>query len=201
MKPKEYAFEFLETIFFIALILFFVFYLFLGGHYELAKSIFLIGGTLSLLGLFFVKKFKIARQEIEKLQSSGRDESVLFYLLPKDVFWDRTAIMVISILVLVIPMAFNKLAVNDAIISGTVFLFMTLWRIILFRKRDLSQELVSLTKTDSLRDETVVFLLPIVLLLEISLKANFETINFFQILTVFLGFYFQHFRLFHDHSA
>lgn len=198
MKAKEILFEFLETIFFILLILFFIFYLFLGGHYQMAKNIFLVSGFVSLFALFFIRKFKIRKQEVEKLKNDGREEVVCYYLFPKDVFWDRVYLVVLSILVLLVPVAFGTIALNDYFLAGTVFLLTIIWRRILFVNRDELTETISLTRVDCLHDETFVFVMPFVLFVETFFKGGIEPLNIVQAFLAFFGIFFLHWRLFRE---
>lgn len=196
MKAKELMFEFLEIIFLTILILFFFVYLFLGGHYAWAKKIFLISGFVSLSSIFFIRRLKSRKQEIEKLSSDGRDELIAYYLFPNDVFWDRVFMLALSCVIILIPAAFGKVVLNDYYLAGIAYVAIYVWRKFLFSKKDDLAEVINLTRVDCFRDEAVIFLLPLLLLIETVFKGGIEVLNIAQAMFVFFAYFFEHWRLF-----
>lgn len=195
MRAKDMFFDFLETIFSIVLVLFFIFYLFFWDHFDLAEKIFKTAGVLSIIGLFLVFKIRLSREKMKKYEKEGNND-ILNYLEKKDIRNDRIVVLFISLVVLFIPLFFDSLIFFDVVQSLTVMFFMFTMHLIIFSKREGNQEIVIVTKNDETKDSLVIFFIPIILLVESLFVGGVNLSDYFQIFVAFIGFNLWHQYLF-----
>jgi hypothetical protein len=196
MKAKDLFFEFLETVFLIACILFFFFYLFLGGHFALAQRIIFTVCILSIIALVFIIKFKATRYQLLKIEKEAFEDEILSQLGFKDVFWDRVVTLMISLLLLLPPFISGTFNGIDILQSLIFFVYMFTWRFFLFLGKDSVTKVFNLLRKDEIKDSAAIFFLPVILLLVTLLNDGADVVDFIQIAIAFTASYFWHKRLF-----
>jgi hypothetical protein len=196
MRAKDLFFEFLETIFLIACILFFFFYLFLGGYFALAQKIIATACVLSIVLLIFIIRFKIVRYQLKKIEKEPLSEEITAQLDAKDIFFDRMATLVFALLLL-LPPFFNGACNGIDILQAVIYFFyIFFWRLFLFSGKDSTTKIVNLFRKDEIKDQAAIFFLPVILLLATLLDGGADVVDFFQAGIAFAGSYYRHKRIF-----
>jgi hypothetical protein len=196
MRAKDLLFEFLETVFFIACVLFFFFYLFLGGYFAIAQKIVVTACVLSIIALIFVIKFKVTRQQLLKIEKESFGDEILAQLDGKDIFWDRVVTLMISLLLFLPPFINGTFNGVDVFQSVTFFIYMFSWRFFLFLDKDSVAKVLNLLRKDEIKDSAAIFFLPVILLMVTLLNGGADLIDFIQIAIAFTASYCWHKRLF-----
>lgn len=132
MRAKDLFFEFLETIFLIACILFFFFYLFLGGYIAEAQRIIATFCVLSVVLFIFIIKFKATRYQLIKIEKEAFNEEIVAQLELKDVIYDRIVTLVIALFLIFPPLVNGSFNGIDILQSVICFSYIFFWRFFLF---------------------------------------------------------------------
>lgn len=196
LRAKDIFFEFLETVFLIALILFFIFYLFLGGYANVAKKIMQTLGIMSIGGMLFIIRLKIARYRMRKFEKESQDEDVVAYISRQDRIKDKIAIAASAFLLLPAAYLGSRLNSLDVIQALSAVFYMFLWRLFLYYNKDKESRFIPLNKKDEINDRTAIFFLPLVLLAETFFAYGADIADIFQVMLVFSCLHFWHRKFF-----
>jgi len=137
VKPGAMFVDFLETIFLLSVIAFFVFYFIVEGNWSIAEEITKVSSSLSFFGAIFFLKLKKIKTEIrEKKEKDESLDDIFTYFNKKDKLKS-----IISISLILISMSFINYFLGIDIKSEFNQILLTLfilysWHFYLFRKRD-----------------------------------------------------------------
>jgi len=200
MRAKDMVFDFLETIFFLSCILFFIFYLFFGGHLDIAKKIFQTAAAVSVFGILLVIKWKFTKEQIRKKEKEGGDSDIIAYLDKRDIMQDRIFFISVPFFVVLVSIFVNVFNPLDFLQAFTAMFYMSALHLILFSKRETNVDFVSLTELDKIKDETAIMFLSMILLIETLFGGGATIVDFAQIGFIYFSSYWWHKHIFNSNS-
>lgn len=151
----------------------------------------------SIFGILFLIVFKIKRNEITNFERAGVLEEKIVYLSLADKKMDKVIISMLPFLIMLFTLIDMDASIIDVFQSVTAFLFMFFWHKFLFKKPDTSAEVIQLKNIDKIRDEIMVYLLPLIMAMVGFFTKNFNlAIDFLQCLSSFLVMISWHYIIF-----
>ncbi len=195
-KPKDMIFDFLHTVFLLALIAFCVFYFIVGNHWGVAEKIVKIAVNLSIFGILFLIKLKIVRRQIKREEKNKSFDDISVYFSRAD----RIKNLIVIFVILALMSLSNFFWALDARIALVqilvIFILLYFWHIYLFRKRDALNMRMYATILDELVDSILIYFMPVIIL-SVSLFFNYySAIDIVNALVVMGILYLRHKILF-----
>lgn len=196
IRAKDMFFDFLDTVFYIALILFFVFYIFLGGHFALAQQIIKTSMIIAVFIIMALINLRVERAKKAKYEADGMIEDICNYIEKKDLIKDQFVVIAISLSTPIIASFFSKVDRIDILQAMFVFLSVNIWHFYLFRIRDSAAQIRYVTFGDEIADRILVTTLPILMLSLTLFNEGADIIDYAQAALVFGILYLWHKHIF-----
>ncbi|OGF25517.1 hypothetical protein A2331_01465 [Candidatus Falkowbacteria bacterium RIFOXYB2_FULL_34_18] len=137
MKAKFFILDFINFVFFIALVAFFIYYIILGDRFEAATKLMKFAGQASFFGILFFVRLNIYLQKIKKMVENGErfmDRMFIFYLT----MWDKTVseiiVFLLPILIIIIAYFGGEVTHLDFFQALVVFSLAFFWHTLFFNK-------------------------------------------------------------------
>lgn len=186
MNFKDLALDFINYLFLLGLIIFFLLYIILGDRFAFFTEFFKSIVPLAFFGVPFLIIIKLRRESCKKYRKEDKLNEIILYLSKLDKLKDK--IVIISAALLIIVIAIIDGDINTIDIAQAIIFFITIffWRLILFRRKDELSGLSYITLFDKVKDEVVVFLMPIIIIAIALLGKEVNLVDFFQALVTFL---------------
>jgi len=188
MKGFRILVDFLNFTFFLMLVIVVILYIVVGDRIEIiTKIVKMIIPVAYFVGMFLLA-VRSDQDKFEKFRKEDKLDEIIKYLDRVDSFKDILVIITMPVLILLIGMI-EELSVIDVIQALSAFIFMYIWHIILFRKREDLAGMQCVTNFDKIKDTIVVFILPLVVI-AIPLSTGLATaVDIFQAFAAFLLMY------------
>jgi hypothetical protein len=185
LKAKDMMIDFLNYAFLLALVSFCIIFFAVGDRFTTFYEFLKMLVPFSLFGIFFLVFLKIKRNDIRQLRVEETLEEIVIYLTRADIIKDRIIIIFLASFIIITDY-FTASQLSIGVLQSFIFLLaMLIWRIIIFRKREDTTGVVSLTNFDAIKDEIYINTLPVILLL-ISISGG--EVNSYDILEAVLIF-------------
>lgn len=165
LKAKDMLLDFLNYAFLLALVSFCIVFFAVGDRFVTFYEFLKMLVPFSLFGIFFLVFLKIKRNDIRQLKVEETLEETVIYLTRADIIKDRIIVIFLTLFIMVTDyLTGSQLSIG--ILQGFIFLLaMLVWRIIIFKKREDTTGVVSLTNFDTIKDEIYINTLPVILVL------------------------------------
>ena len=190
--------EFVNTVFLIILIYFSLFYYILGNalgeFYGMLKFI----APLALFASPLVYIFRERRPQYKKLKKEDTLNEVINYIAHTDIILDRIIIITLPLILLGISIYNFYFGAVDLIQAFVVILILLGRHLMLFFKRENTERIMQITNFDKLKDEIVLFSLPLIIMSVGAGLRSINTIDYFQAVTAFVIMYVWHKYLFKE---
>lgn len=178
MEQKDRAIDiftdFLSTIFLLAMVSFVIFFIVAGDRVNLAEHFVRTIMPFSLFGILFFVVLKIKRREMKKEKEQFTLDNVVVYLAPRDITKDKLVILFILFAMVMPNLIDRALSSIDVMQVIVVLIYLMTWHYIKFRSaiKNISQP--GLTRQDIIKDEIVIFALPLISMIVpiISMRIN-----------------------------
>ena len=196
VKPKEMFFDFLNTVFLLALIAFLVFYFIAKNNWGMAEKIAKNAMNLSVLGVLLLIKLKTIRIKFKNRKEEESFDDIVVYFDRFDKIKSFLAILAILILMSLGSFFWGvdlKTSLTQIII---VFLVSYLWHIFLFRKRGSVAIRLYAIILDEIIDSILIYFSPVLVLSVSWLFSCYSSIDMFNALAVLGILYIRHKILF-----
>ncbi len=196
MKAKDMIIDFINYAFLLALMTFLIIYFIAGDRFFLFTRLLKSLLPLSLFGIILLIKIKMSRNSIKKGEVDNDLDETIAYIIKKDIIKDLIIIAIMPIIIIMIALLDISINFNDIFQAILIFIIMLLWHIVLFKKKEDMNHLVYITNLDIIKDEVVIFLMPVLIIAIALMKKNIDIIDIMQALFPFIIFYVWHKRLF-----
>lgn len=171
-KPKEMIFDFVNTMFLLALIAFCVFYFIVGNNWGVAEKIVKIAVNLSIFSILFLAKLKIIRHKTKYKEKDESFDDIAVYFSHADKIKNLIIIFVILFLIFLISFFWSP-DMNIAFVQIIwIFFILYFWHFYLFRKRDALKLRMYATILDETIDSVLIYFIPVIIL-SVSLLFNY----------------------------
>lgn len=195
MKPKEMFFEFLDTVLTSIIIAVIVFYFIVGQHFDVAVFIVKTVTPFSVFGIFFIIKFKLNKRQMKKLSTEIDLDKPFTYLARSDSLKDWLVIGGLFLIILAIPFFDGSLGIADFLQALAMLIITGLWHIFLFKSEG-REDLIPVTYFDQIKDEVVIFFIPVAMLAVSLLAHDVSLLDILQAVVAGGGMYIWHRSLF-----
>ena len=186
LQPKDIISDFLNMIFLLFLIAFSVFYFIIGDHWGTAEKIVKIAMNLSVFFIFFLFKVKIVLRKIkeEKEKENNDIYDIAVYFNKKDK--RRSLISILFLILLMFLIAYFLSPDFNAAFWQlfVVFLFLFVWHIYLFTKRDSYSLRMYATVLMVLIDSLVIYFVPVIIF---GISFFLDYYSFFDVINSILA--------------
>ena len=157
--------DFLNMVFILFLFGFIVFYFIVGDRIATAERFIRAIMPFSFFGLVFLTKLKIKRREARQIKQGVEWDKVIIYFTDTDVRRDRAVIISLPIIIILAAVFNRQVMFIDFIQAGVVFVIMFAWHWFKIRKQSNSSTSGGFTKMDIIKDELLIFSLPVIIFL------------------------------------
>ncbi len=195
MKPKEMFFEFLDTVLTSIIIAVIVFYFIVGQHFDVAVFIVKTVTPFSVFGIIFIIKFKLNKRQMKKLSTEIDLDKPFTYLACSDSLKDWLVIGGLFLIILAIPFFDGSLGIADFLQALAMLIITGLWHIFLFKSEE-REDLIPVTYFDQIKDEVVIFFIPVAMLAVSLLAHDVSLLDILQAVVAGGGMYIWHRSLF-----
>lgn len=138
MKAKDIIIDFINHIFLLGIIAFFIFFFTIGDRFETFVEIMRSFAPIAIFIFIFLVMVKIRRMKIkEKIKDGGETDEIVLRLTYFDELKGDILIFLLPIVILLIAFFIEGfVALSGIIQAGVAFLLMYFWKKILFKNRD-----------------------------------------------------------------
>ncbi len=196
VKPKEMIFDFLNTVFLLALIAFLVFYFIARDNWGVAEKIAKNAMNLSIFGILFLIKLKTIRIKLKRKKEEESFDDIVVYFNRSDKIKSLFAILIISILMSLSSFFWGvdlKTSLSQIIV---ISLILYIWHIFLFRKRGSVAIRSYAIVLDSIVDSILIYFSPVLVLSISWFLSCYSPIDMFNALAILGILYLRHKILF-----
>ena len=186
MKLKDLILDFINYLFLLGLIIFFLLYIILGDRFAFFIEFFKSIVPLAFFGIPFLIIIKFRRESCKKYRKEDKLNEIILYLNKLDKLKDKIVIVFAALLIIVIAIIDGDINTIDIVQAIVFFIIIFFWRLILFKRKDELSGLSYITLFDKVKDEFVVFLMPIIIIAIALLGKEINLVDFFQALVAFL---------------
>lgn len=198
LGAKEMIIEFVNTVFLIFLIYFSLFYYILGDALGEFNRILKLIAPLALFASPLVYIFRERRPQYKKFKKENTLNEVINYITRNDIILDRVIIITLPLIILGISIYDLHLQATDLIQAFVVFLIMLGRHLMFFFKRENIERIIQVTNFDKMKDEIIIFSLPLLVMSVGSALRSINKTDYFQAVTVFVVMYAWHKYLFKE---
>ncbi len=195
--------SFLDTVFLVFLIAFFVYFFIVLGNFDIATKIVQAAMLFSWVGLIFIVKWKAIKLKLRKLNKDGYLDEIIVYFTIMDRLKDLFFIFIIPLFMFLLAYFLGDDGVEYTDWWQIIYVFIVFltWHLILFRKRRVFNDLRCAVSKDKLRDELVVYFMPVLIFGIAFLHGYIDNIDLLQTLAVLIvGIYRHKMVLFFDYK-
>lgn len=188
MKGFKIIIDFINFAFLLGLIVFILLYIIIGDRLDAFTN---IAKALVPVAYFFgmlLLGFRMDRDKIEKIRKEDKLDEIIRYLDKTDSIKDIVVIITLPVTVLLLAMI-NEVNTYDIIQAITAFVLMYLWHMVIFRRKEDMAGIQFMTNFDKIKDQIVIFLLPLVIVTIPFGIGLIDTIDFLQTFAVFILMY------------
>lgn len=188
-RPQDMVFDFLEMLFSIALVGFFFYYFIVLNNFAIAVAITKVAAPIGVFGLLLIFKVKQSKEKYRKYLAEDNLDEILFYISTYDRWLDRVMIILTA---LFIYFSAFFLSLMDYIDYYQVILFclvMGFWHYLFFIKVEEGRVVPVVSRLQLLKDELVIYLIPIYLLAPPIVFRDLGAMDIFQALGAFFIMY------------
>lgn len=196
MKAREMIFDFLNDSFLLVISLFFFFYFFLGGRLEQASALVKMFIPLAIFLLFLLIKTKFNARRYRKYKNEFNLDQKVCYLTDSDKIKDAVVVLSLPAVMLGFTALDKYVDIIDILQASAVFIVSYAWHLKIFRPKDEYGELVYITNSDKIKDEVIIFLLPVIVIAITLLFGRIDLVDNFQAVSVFVVMHFWRLILF-----
>lgn len=138
MKAKDVIIDFINHIFLLSMVAFFIFWFTVGDRFEAFAELMRSLVPIGIFGFIFLVMIKIKRMKMkERRRNSEEDAEIVLRLTYFDESRGDILIFLLPIIILLIAFFIDGfVATADVIQAAFAFLLMYLWKSALFKKRD-----------------------------------------------------------------
>lgn len=195
IKAKFLILDFINLLFELSVIAFFVFYIVLGDRFEMIVKIVQSYGPLLFFYLFFSFGFRFNRSRFKKFKTEFALDEILIYLSPQDILKDRLVIFLTSVFIVLLPYFSSTFNYVDILQGVLVFAYLYLAHFFIFRSKD-NSAMVTLNNYDKIKDQVAIYFLPFLMFAVALVISEVDKIDIFQSVSAFLFMMLWHFWIF-----
>ncbi len=186
MKLKDIILDAINYFFLLGLITFFIVYIIVGDRFNFFIVLFKSLAPLAFFGIPLLIIIKFRRESCKKYRKEDSLNEIILYLSKLDKLKDKAVIVSATLLIIVIAIIDRDINVIDVVQAIVFFIILFFWHLFLFKSRDELSGLSYITLFDKIKDEFVIFLMPIIIIAIALLSKEVDLIDFFQALVAFL---------------
>ncbi len=202
MTAKEQIIDFINLIFLIVLCLFVFFYIILGNRLGAYQKFFEASVPLVVFLIPLLIIIRVRRENVKKFKKENNLDEILTYITKGDKTKDKIIIFFTAILVLGAAVINRYVKVSDILQAVLIILIMYPWHMLLFRsKEDNIAGVISLTNLDKIKDEIVIFILPIAMISIAIFLKDVNIVDYLQVILAFVIMHFWHRKLFAEDGS
>ncbi len=191
-RAKDLIIDFFNYALLLVLIIFCLTFFIVGNRLAIFTEFIKLLMPLAYFGIFFLIRIKFDRETLKKRKKEDNLNEIIKYLTKLDKIKDLIIISFLSIIIFVIAMIGGGIDVFDILQAIIAFFTMFFWHLVLFRKRKNINGLMYITYFDKIKDEMVIFLLPIIIISIVLVNKNVNVVDFLQAFIPFLAIYVWH---------
>ena len=191
-RAKDLIIDFFNYALLLFLIIFCLIFFIVGNRLAVFTEFIKLLMPLAYFGIFFLVRLKFDREALRKRKKEGNLNEIIKYLTKLDKIKDLIIISILSIIILIIAMIDGYVDVFDILQAIIAFLTMFFWHLALIRKGKNINESMCITYFDKIKDEMVIFLLPIIIISIVLVNKNVNMVDFLQAFIPFLAIYVWH---------
>lgn len=155
--------DFVNFVFFIGLIVFVILYIIVGDRIEIFSQIAKAIIPVSYFFGMFILALKSDQDKYEKFRKEDKLDQIIVYLDKVDSIKDIIVIIIMTVVIVFLGMI-EGLEIIDFIQAGAAFIYMYLWHLLIFRKKEDMANIQYITNFDKIKDRIAIFFLPLLIM-------------------------------------
>lgn len=195
MTAKDVIIDFLNYTFLVILVIFCITFFIIGDRFAIFTEFMKSLVPLAILGIFFLIKIRLSKQSYKKFTKENSLDDIIKYLSKLDKIKDTVVISFLPVFIIGSSYLAGRVDLINLLQALVTFCMMYFWHMILFRKENINK-ITYLTNFDKIKDEVVIFLLPILIIGLAILDGAVDFVEILQGVMAFLIVYYWHKILF-----
>jgi len=155
--------DFVNFVFFIGLIVFFILYIIVGDRVGIFSQIAKMLIPVSYFFGMFILALKSDQDKYEKFRKEDKLDEIIVYLDRVDSIKDIIVIIIMCVVIIFLGMI-EGLGAVDFLQAASSFVYMYLWHLLIFRKKEDQGNIQYMTNFDKIKDRIAIFFLPLLIM-------------------------------------
>lgn len=196
MSGKDQIIDFSNFVFLIAVGLFMLFYVVFGDRMDAFAEILKVLMFFSVFAFLFLLVSKINHTKIIKLIENEKNNEDIAYIDKTDILIDKIVALVLVVIIIGIALFDGEINTIDYVQAISSALVYFAWHRFLFKNKEGADMLIVLNEADKAKDEIVIFLIPVLILVPAVFSGVIDVVDNVQAVASFLIVAIWHYKLF-----